>query len=66
MTRRTDRRARLLAAIKMGEIRGFQAVKPATVKELLAHEAEKPMRAGNQDLPHTSRFGDAHLQISLF
>lgn len=66
MTRASARRARLLAAIQMGELRGFQAVKPATVREILASEAKAPMRAGAAELPNNSLWGDSHKQTELF
>lgn len=66
MTRATDRRKRLEWALKMTEIHGTPFLAPATLREILAHEAKAPMRAGNAEPAHTSLFGDAHLQKELF
>ena len=66
MTRRTDRNNRLAQKVRLSSEANLPTVEAETVKMILRAEAEKPMRAGNQDLPHTSLFGDAHLQISLF
>lgn len=66
MTRANERRKRLLQAVESGNLRGFQAVNPATLREILACEANAPMRAGAAALPHKSLFGESHLQRELF
>lgn len=66
MTRATDRRKRLEWALKMTEIHGTPFLAPATLREILAHEAKAPMRAGNEELGHTSLWGDSHKQAELF
>lgn len=66
MTRKAERQKRLQLALRMMETSDLQFLSPATVREVLATEAEKPMRAGNKDLAHESLFGDAHKQIDLF
>jgi hypothetical protein len=40
-------------------------IRPATIREILAYEAEQPMRGGNAELTHTSLFGDSHSQQEL-
>ena len=66
MTRAADRRKRLTLRAKMAQIPTMPGVAPTTTRDILAAEVATPMRGGDKDLPHTSLFGDSHLQRSLF
>ena len=66
MSRRTERRARLAQMVRLAHEPSLTAIAPQTVAEILAHEAAKPMRAGDAELSHDSLFGDAHKQVELF
>ncbi|MGE3247313.1 MAG: hypothetical protein AB7F96_22735 [Beijerinckiaceae bacterium] len=65
-TNKTKRRARLNAGEKRLQHPTLNGVTQETVKDLLQAEADRPLKGGDRDLPHTSLFGDGHRQKLLF
>lgn len=66
MSMRRQQRKRMLAEAAKRWGNELPGVAPANVRDLLQTEANRPMRAGNAELPRTSLFGDGHLQRELF
>lgn len=65
-TRASERRVRLgFKRLSLG-MAHLPDIKRETMREVLAQEAARPMRAGAADLQHDGLFGDAHLQRELF
>lgn len=64
---RQQRRVRLdYETLRNDVARALPGVAPASTKEILEREAERPLRGSNAELSHASLFGDGHKQKELF
>ena len=67
MSRASDRLKRMRAKVIMAaDGRTFAGIPAETVRDIIAKEIAAPMRAGADDLPNDSLWGDSHKQGLLF
>lgn len=64
MSRRTERRARLETSQRFRT--SLPGIEPASVREILQHEADQSLRGGRADLQNAGLFGDGRKQREMF